>query len=139
MINRFELSYNIRPTNTIQKQLQATIVTWSDTTRLFSPRVVKTHCTPLSFREVSTAIVFTRYLLIVTMLLRRHKNTTTGNKSSDIYRYIYLIYKRCFSSTVTRILVFAVKSKHSSIDYVDCTAIGYNLKQFLWSMDVCNF
>jgi len=30
---------------------------------------------PLSFKKVSTAIAFTRYLLIVTALLRRHKST----------------------------------------------------------------
>lgn len=50
---------------------------------------------PLSFKKVSTAIAFTRYLLIVTALLRRHKSAgydhlsghsaVRGNPPMDYY------------------------------------------------------
>lgn len=42
--------------------------------RLLSPAPSPSFIPPLSFKKVSTTIAFTRYLLIVTALLRRHKS-----------------------------------------------------------------
>lgn len=75
---------------------------------------------PLSFKKVSTAIAFTRYLLIVTALLRRHKSTgydhlsghsaVRGNPPMDyylrrdctVYSYIYTRARAGSSSSIRR-------------------------------------